>query len=132
MALDPGDRRIGVAVSDELELLATPVSVITRRSRVSDLAQLRTLVAQYKPAKILVGLPLLPSGEAGPQARRSSELAAVLGAELGLPVELWNESYSTIEALRRRRSEGRARRRSAHVDAEAAAVILQDYLDREL
>jgi putative Holliday junction resolvase len=130
MALDPGHRRIGVAVSDELGLLATPVAVIERRSRVHDVERIRALVETYQPSEILIGLPLLPSGDMSSQARRSAQLGNVLQAELGVPIRPWNESYSTVEALRRRRSEGRARRRAPYVDAEAAAVILQDYLDR--
>jgi putative Holliday junction resolvase len=130
MALDPGDRRIGVAVSDELGLLATPVAVIQRRSQHRDLEQIKALVEQFRPVELLIGLPLLPSGDAGYQARRSARLGELLRAELGVSVRMWNESYSTVEALRRRRAEGRTRRRLPYVDAEAAAVILQDYLDQ--
>lgn len=129
MALDVGERRIGVAVSDELGMLATPTTVITRRSRREDLQRIAALIAEYQPAELVVGLPLLPSGVAGEQAERSARFAEWLRQEFRLPVRLWNESYSTIEARRRLRDAGR-RRRSVSPDAEAAAVFLQDFLDR--
>jgi putative Holliday junction resolvase len=127
LALDPGTRRIGVAVSDELGLLARPVAVVERTSRAADLARLAALVDELRPSEIVVGLPLLPSGDRGPQAEQSERFAELVGATLGLPVRLWNESYSTVEAHRRRSH--RRRRNSSNVDAEAAAVFLQDYLD---
>ena len=129
MALDPGSRRIGVAVSDELGILARPVAVIERTSRARDLEQLTSLVRDLDPSEIVVGLPLLPSGDRGPQAVGSERFAARVGEVFGLPVRLWNESYSTVEALRRRAARAPRGRRRAAVDAEAAAVILQDYLD---
>jgi putative Holliday junction resolvase len=129
MALDPGSRRIGVAVSDELGILARPVAVIERTSKVRDLEQLGSLVRDLEPTEIVVGLPLLASGDRGPQALESERLATRVGEAFGLPVRLWNERYSTVEALRRRAIRPRNPRRSAGVDAEAAAVILQDYLD---
>jgi putative Holliday junction resolvase len=130
MALDPGVRRVGLAVSDELGVLASPLAVIRRSSRGRDLEQIRSYVQQLQPSELIVGLPLLPSGEAGPQARYSERFAAWLREELGLPVRLWNESFSTVEACRLRGQAGRRRRPSVHVDAEAAAITLQDFLDR--
>lgn len=129
IAFDPGSRRIGVAASDETGSLARPVTVVERgASRAADLARLGELIRELEAAEIVVGLPLLPSGDRGPQAERSARFAELLGEAFGLPVRLWNESYSTVEARRRRM--GRSRRaRGAAIDAEAAAVFLQDYLD---
>jgi putative Holliday junction resolvase len=129
MALDPGRRRVGVAVSDEQGRLATPVVVVERRGGKQDIERLRALVQQYQPAELLVGLPVLPSGDLGEQAEQSRRFADTLGREFGLPVRLWNESYSTVEALRLRADRPGRRRRSRSVDAEAAAVFLQDFLD---
>lgn len=129
MALDPGRRRVGVAVSDETGLLATPVAVVERRGKDHDLECLRRLIQQYQPAELLVGLPVLPSGDLGEQARQSQRFAERLRLEFGLPVRLWNESYSTIEARRRRAELPRRRREPKAVDAEAAAVFLQEFLD---
>ena len=129
LAFDPGERRIGVAASDETGLLASPVVVISRSSRVVDLQRVSELISRLQPVELLVGLPLLPSGDRGPQARRSERFAEQLREEFGLPVHLWNESYSTVEARRRRAAGPRGRKRSPYLDAEAAAVFLQDYLD---
>jgi putative holliday junction resolvase len=128
MALDPGSRRIGVAVSDELGLLASPAGVVERTTRARDLERLGALVDEYRPVELLIGLPRLPSGDLGPQARRNQTFGEAVGRALGLPVRYWNESYSTVEA-RRRLALAPRRRRQAAVDAEAAAVFLQDYLD---
>jgi putative holliday junction resolvase len=129
MALDPGSQRIGVAVSDETGLLASPVAVVERTTRARDLDRLRALVDQYRPAELLVGVPRLASGDLGPQARRNLSFGERIGQALGLPVRWWNESYSTVEARRRLAEAPHRRRRSAAVDAEAAAVFLQEYLD---
>jgi putative Holliday junction resolvase len=130
MALDPGSRRIGVAVSDELGLLASPVAVLERGTRERDLDSVRALIEQYQPKELVIGLPLLPSGDLGLQAQQSEAFAQRIEREFGLPVRLWNESYSTVEAYRRRQA-ARVKRRyvNAPVDAEAAAIFLQDYLD---
>lgn len=130
MALDPGSRRVGVAVSDELGLIATPVAIIERTTRARDLERLRALIDEFRPTLLLVGLPGLPSGELGAQARQSERYAEHLSQAIGLPVQLWNESYSTIEAGRRRAGAS-ARRKSRAIDAEAAAVFLQDFLDSQ-
>lgn len=129
MALDPGSRRIGVAVSDETGLIASPVAVIERTTRARDLERLTRLVAEYQPEELLVGLPVLPSGDLGPQARASQVFAEQMQEAFGLPIRLWNERYSTVEARRRRADGPRRRKRSPFVDAEAAAIFLQDYLD---
>ena len=132
MALDPGTRRIGLAVSDELGALARPVAVIERSSRAHDLEVLGRFIEELEPRELVVGLPLLPSGDAGLQARYSRRFAELLCEHFGLPVRLWNESYSTVEARRRRSSRPRRRIRDRWVDAEAAAVFLQEYLDAQL
>lgn len=129
MALDPGSRRIGVALSDELGLLARPLVVIKRTSRARDLERIRMLIDEYGPVELLVGLPLYRSGQAGPQARQSERFAETVRQETKLPVRLWDESYSTLEARERRRARSPRRGREAAIDAEAAAVFLQQYLD---
>jgi putative Holliday junction resolvase len=130
LAFDPGRRRIGVAVSDELGLLARPVAIVQRRSTRQDRDRLAALIDELQPAQLLVGLPLLPSGAAGEQAAYSRRFGAWLETEFELPVVYWNESYSSVEAAERRRTRGRAGRGGwSHLDADAAAIILQSYLD---
>jgi len=132
MALDIGERRIGVAISDPLRVLATPVVTLTRRSWDEDLMAIVRLVRERGVTFVLVGHPLNMDGSAGEQARRSERfaqrLAESLGAE-GPPVILWDERMSTQTAEERLRvgeSTGRA-----GLDAVAAAVILQEWLDAQ-
>lgn len=128
IALDVGERRIGVAVSDPTGTLATPHTVIQRRSKAEDFARVARLVAELEIKKVVVGLPLSLNGEIGPQARRVTRYAQTLAQALDVPVELHDERYSTVTADALLAEGGRKRRRVS-IDAAAAAVILQDYLD---
>lgn len=129
VGLDVGDRRIGVAVSDPTGCLATPVEVYTRREVGVDVTHIARLCDELETSRIVVGLPKNMNGTEGPQAEKSREFADAL-ADAGLWVTLWDERLSTVEATRRRQ-ERRSRRkiRKSRVDAEAAAVILETYLD---
>jgi len=133
MGIDAGVRRVGVALSDETRLLATPVSVLDRgRGLAPVLDQLSDLARREAVVEIIVGLPLNADGSRGTQARRAAEFARVAERVLGLPVQLWDERLSTQEAESIVRAQGRSTRRvrqSGQMDAVAAAVILQDYLD---
>jgi putative Holliday junction resolvase len=127
IALDVGERRIGVAVSDPTGTLATPHSVIHRRSKAQDFATVARLVAELQAERVVVGLPLSLSGDVGPQARRVMRYAQALAQALPVPVELYDERYSTVTADELLAEGGRKRRRTP-IDAAAAAVILQEYL----
>ena len=135
LALDVGDRRIGVAVSDECGLLASPLTVIHRASKIEDYAVISRLVLEHRAGTLVVGHPLNADGSAGPQAQRIERYAAALeGAlqsqDLNLPVVLWDEHSSTLRAQQVMVSAGRrAKDRRTRIDAVAAAVILQDYLE---
>jgi putative Holliday junction resolvase len=135
LALDVGERRIGVARSDLLGLTATPLTVIVRSSKVSDFRRIADLLREQQAKGLLVGHPLNADGSAGPQARRIERYATALQKALreeGLEVTLvlWDEYGSTLRAQEAMIAAGRkARNRRGRVDAVAAAVILQDYLD---
>ncbi len=137
LALDVGERRIGVAVSDESGLLATPLTVIRRASKAEDFSRIAALVREQAVGGLVVGHPLNDDGSAGPQARRIERYAAALAdalrAEgLDLPLTFWDESLSTQRAQEAMIAAGqRARKRQRRLDAVAAAVILQDYLDEQ-
>jgi putative Holliday junction resolvase len=128
LALDVGERRIGVACSDPTGTLATPWLTIRRASRREDFATIARLAGERGAVAVVVGHPLNMDGSAGPQARRVARYAQALAEHLPIPVFLWDERLSTDIALEKRRSVRRSRA-PASVDAEAAAVILQDYLD---
>jgi putative Holliday junction resolvase len=127
LALDVGERRIGVAVSDPTGLLATPHGVIHRRSKAQDFAAVARMVAELGAERVVVGLPLSLNGDVGPQARRVMRYAQALAQALSVPVELYDERYSTVTADELLAEGGRKRRRTP-IDAAAAAVILQEYL----
>ena len=133
LGLDPGERRVGVALSDELGLLASPLCILERRSWAADVARLAELVRAHEAVVVVVGYPKTLRGEVGPQARRAERFAHELRRAVDVPVRLWDERYSTAEATELlaqggRRSAGR-RRAGGRVDDLAAAVILQGYLD---
>lgn len=131
LALDVGERRIGVALSDPLRLVARPLTVIGRASKVKDFAAVGRLVAEHDVSLVLCGYPLSLDGSEGPQGRRIRRYAEKLAEALPVAVELWDESYSTEEAETMMASHKRLapKERRGWVDAVAAAVILQSYLD---
>jgi putative Holliday junction resolvase len=130
LALDLGERRIGVAVSDPSGTVARPVGVVERKSRAEDFAAIARLVAEYGAERVIVGRPLTLRGEVGPQARWVETYAQALADALDVPVELWDERYTTIAAqeILETVRPGKRRRRG-EVDAVAAAVLLQGFLE---
>jgi putative Holliday junction resolvase len=118
-------------VSDELGLTAQGLPTWVRRGRAADLAHLRALVQKWGIGEVVVGLPRNMDGTVGPQAEAARELARELREALGLPVALWDERLTTAAATRVLTEAGLSRRRRrGRVDAVAAALILQGYLDR--
>jgi putative pre-16S rRNA nuclease len=130
LGLDLGDARIGVAVSDPDRRLAVPVGSI-RTGAPQDVKAIAAMVREHGVSEIVVGHPLLMSGESGTAAHHAERFADALRGFLGLPVHLQDERLSTVEAERALSGAGlRGRARRAVVDESAAAVILQAYLDR--
>ncbi len=137
LAVDHGDRKIGLAISDELGLVARPLTVVLHRSRAEDARAVARLAASERAGRIVVGLPLDDAGEEGYHAQRVRRWAGALNEVCDLPVEFWDESHSTAGATAVLRRKRRGRRRAAGQrppaggpdDAVAAAVILQSYLD---
>jgi putative Holliday junction resolvase len=133
LGIDAGERRVGVALSDELRLLASPVTVLEVRNGLAPvLDALVELARREGVGQLVVGLPLNADGSEGRQAKRARDFARVAERVVGVPVELWDERLSTQEAEVVLRAQGRNMRRvrqKGQLDAIAAAVILQDYLD---
>ncbi|MDR7550371.1 MAG: Holliday junction resolvase RuvX [Armatimonadota bacterium] len=131
LAIDPGERRWGLAVSDPTGRIALPLEVYERVGWREDVAYLRAVIARYGAGELVVGRPLTARGGAGVQAGRAARLAARLREALRLPVTEVDERFSTAAAERTLRAGGvRSRQRRARRDAIAAALILQPYLDR--
>ena len=138
LALDVGDRRIGVAVSDETGLIATPLTTIRRASKIEDFARIAGLIRDHLAQGVVIGHPLNRDGSAGTQARRVEKYArslelALQADGLAAPVILWDEYLSTRQAEEALAGVGRRSRvRQAGLDAAAAAIILREYLEANL
>jgi putative Holliday junction resolvase len=132
VGIDLGSRRIGVAVSDGLGLTAQPHATIARHGGVRDLQAIAAVVAEYQAGLVVLGLPLDPEGQEGTAARSARAFADRLRAALSVPVEMIDESFSTVEAeaILLEADLSRARRKQV-IDRLAAAVILQRWLDRQ-
>ncbi|MGD0015850.1 MAG: Holliday junction resolvase RuvX [Bryobacteraceae bacterium] len=130
LALDVGQRRIGVAVSDELGLTAQGLETIERSRTREDYARLSRLAAQKGAVMILVGNPIHMSGREGRQTEWVRRFATGLAARSGLPVELWDERLTTAQAQRVLHASGVSlQKRTRAVDRLAAVILLQSYLD---
>ena len=132
LGLDVGDRRIGVAVSDELALFAQGLFVLERRSLAVDTAALRGVMSEYDVTRIVVGMPRNMNGSYGPQADKTTAFIDRLEQSCNLPCIAWDERLTTQQAERvliaanQRRSKRKAVR-----DKLAAQLILQSYLDHQ-
>lgn len=130
LGLDIGQARIGVAISDTGGFLAQSLRVIKRGSLEEDLATIGKLVQELGVERIIVGYPRSMDGTVGEQARRVERYARSLEQHLEVPVLLWDERLSTVSAEKLMREAGRqGKEQCRRIDAVAAAVILQDYLD---
>lgn len=131
VAIDLGKARAGVAISDELGMLAHPRPYLDAKNRKALLSALVALCREEQIERALVGLPLEMNGDRGPAARRALAFAQELADAAGVEVELVDERLTTVEATRQLRDSGvRGRDRRALVDGAAATVILQSWLDR--
>lgn len=131
LAVDWGEVRIGLALSDETQTLASPLETLTRRAgKRFPMPRFLELVAANQPVGVVVGLPLTPEGEEGPSAVEARALANLIGVRTELPVELVDERMSTARALGAIREQGGSTRgRKQDVDSLAAAVLLQAFLE---
>jgi len=132
IGIDYGEVRTGVAMCDPMGILASPVAVISGVGKRKLAAQLCELAREKKAEKFILGLPLRTDGSRGDKAIACEALAALLHAQAGLEVVLWDERFSTAIAHQHLGSAGiRAKNRKDKIDAAAAVVILQSYLDRK-
>ena len=130
LAVDPGEKYLGVAISDPGALLARPLTTLRHGTRATDAAHVAALAEEQEAGLILVGYPLDSDGRPGPQARHAENVAEAIRAETALPVVLYDESFSSQEAGQALRAVGKNRRaRQEQIHAAAAAAILQGYLD---
>lgn len=132
LALDHGTKRIGVAVSDELRVIAQPLEYIAAEPFAGVLERLRQLIREREVGLILVGMPRNMDGSYGPAALKVQEFVAALRDALTVPVRTWDERLTSVQANRfLTQAEVRGRERRTKVDKTAAAILLQSYLDAQ-
>ncbi|PKN99901.1 MAG: Holliday junction resolvase RuvX [Chloroflexi bacterium HGW-Chloroflexi-4] len=130
MAVDPGEKRIGLAISDETATLARGLGVIKHVSLKQDCIEITELAKKNEATRIIIGSPIGENNEDRPQTRHAQKVAEMLAEVSGLPVELWDENGSTNRAKEIRLESGAKRdKRGGHLDEVAAAVILQTWLE---
>ncbi len=130
LGLDFGTRRVGVAISDPTNVIATGVTTLENSPRLID--ELGAIIREYGPVLIVVGMPITLKGEKGRKALEAEAFAQRIGVQLNLPVVFADERFSSVQAQEtlREMGVGRKRRRSkSTIDRMAAALILQGYLD---
>jgi putative Holliday junction resolvase len=129
-AIDHGSKRIGIAVSDELKMIAQPLEYIFAEPSTDLLARLKELIRDKEVELILVGMPRNMDGSYGPAAQKVQEFVAMLESALTVPIKLWDERLTSAQA-NRLLIQGNVRRakRKEKVDKMAAAILLQSYLD---
>lgn len=132
LCLDPGRKRIGVAVSDETGLIASPVGVIQVGDRAQVFKQVLRHIEEQEAGKLIIGLPLHMNGDEGIEAARARDFARQLSKLTKIPIDFMDERLTSVEADRLMQEAGVKReKRKAKIDARAAAIILQTYLDAE-
>jgi putative Holliday junction resolvase len=130
LAIDPGEKHLGIAISDPTGTIANPFTVITHTSRLVDAATVARLALEQEAGLIVVGQALDDEGEETPQSRKAGRFVQALRSQTSLPIVLWDESGSTQAARETRLAMGVTRRkRRGHLDDLAATVMLQTYLD---
>lgn len=128
LGLDVGGKRIGVAISDEMGIIASPVAMVLRSATSG--REIQDHMTRLGAVRVIVGLPVGMSGREGPQAKDVRDFIDSIAASVGLPVEYWDERLTTSIAEKYLIANGsRREKRKQQVDAVAAAVILQGYLD---
>ena len=129
-ALDLGKRRIGIAIADDAGLAVSPIGALERRSVARDLESIRARLAEFEVSQVVVGLPLNMDGSAGPAARAATAFAQRLREASGLRVDLFDERLTSFEAEQRLKElSGRRARDKGTIDAVAAGIILEGWLN---
>jgi putative Holliday junction resolvase len=130
LAIDHGSKRIGIAVSDELKMIAQPLEFILAEPFADFLERLEELILDKEVESILVGLPRNMDGSYGPAAAKVQDFVTALKGALSVPIKTWDERLTSAQA-NRLLIQGNVRRdkRKQKVDAMAAAILLQSYLD---
>lgn len=130
LALDPGTKRIGVALSDELGWTAQPLETYERKSLAADLAHIKELVCRHEVREIVIGMPVQMNGRVGPAAQSAQQFLEAVQAAVGIPVIAWDERLTTKAAEQMLiEADVSRKKRKGVVDRVAAALLLKSYLE---
>lgn len=130
LALDYGSKRVGLAISDEMAVIAQPLEFLPAHPPDDFLTRLKGIIDSRHVGEVLVGIPRNMNGTHGPAAVRAGEFAAALEKVLTIPVKTWDERLTTVQAERALIEAGmRREKRRQRIDQTAAAILLQSYLD---
>jgi len=130
LAVDPGDKRIGIAVSDPTKTIANPLLILKHIKRSVDAGKITQIAQEWNVEKIVIGQALDSEGNLTPQARKSKRLAEEIRKLIDVPIVMWDESSSTMEARKVKAVlRPKNRKHDTHLDDIAATVILQSYMD---
>ena len=133
LALDVGTKTIGVAVSDELGITANGVKTLKRITAKGDIQELKELVVEFKPAKILIGLPYNSDGSVSKRGEQILKFSKQIENSLSIPIVYWDESFSTVNAEKYLLEANLSRKkRKKVIDKMAAVYILKEYLDSQI
>lgn len=131
LCLDFGSKRVGVAMSDETATLASPLEILTAGDLPELLNRIIAIVDEFQVRTVVVGYPVGLAGRAGPQAKKVDKFISSLGEALsGIPISTWDERFSSVAAVKATMAAGTSSGKR-HIDKEAAAIVLQSYLDSE-
>ncbi len=132
LAIDYGDKNLGLAISDRLLITAQSLEKYQLRSKQEDLAYFKDLISRYEIGKIVLGLPLRMDGTSGSRVEKTKTFARWLERSFHLPIIFWDERLTTKEALGILREQGaRPHQKKQYKDQISAALILSDYLESE-
>ena len=130
LAIDHGTQRIGLALSDELHIIAQPLEFVPAHPFPEFLARLKQVLREQEVGLVLVGMPRNMDGSYGPAALKVREFIAVLNEVIGVPIKTWDERLTSVQANRfLRQAQVRGKKQKEKVDQTAAAILLQSYLD---
>ncbi|HVR35750.1 MAG TPA: Holliday junction resolvase RuvX [Methylomirabilota bacterium] len=130
LAIDHGTKRIGIALSDELKMIAQPLEFIPAEPFAAFVERLKTILREKEVEQIVVGMPRNMDGSYGPAAQKVREFVTALKEAVTIPIQLWDERLTSAQANRLLiQSDVRRDKRKEKVDKMAAAILLQSYLD---
>lgn len=132
LGIDPGQRRVGLALSDDEGELASPLKTLLRLADDTLVADIVAEIRAHAVGEVVCGLPVRMDGREGPEAKRARKLSAAISEAGGVPVKMWDERLTTVSAERELRGVGmRGAKKKALLDQAAATLLLQSYLDAQ-